>query len=73
MNYIKTPWLAIAVHKDLRNYTTIEVHMLSEEERKGGEPFFCPECDTSIVLLQTEVNTLVDMLRSAKHLPTEEG
>ena len=72
MKYIKTPWLAIAV-VDEGMYTTIKVHRLNEEERKGGEPFFCDECDTNIVLLQTEVNTLIDMLSSVKHPPTEAG
>ena len=67
MKYIKTPWLAIGVEKDAGSYTTIIVHRLSEEERKGKEePFFCDECDINIVLLQTEVNTLIDMLRNAK-------
>jgi len=72
MKYIKTPWLAIAVNKEPGSWTTIEVHLLNEKERKGEEPFFCPECDTSIVLARTEAITLIDMLSDAIHIPIEE-
>jgi len=61
---IRTPWLLIDTHKS-HGWIEIDVHVLTEQERKGEEPFMCPECDLSIVLARVEALQFVKDIQEA--------